>query len=305
LATKTIEKIRRYTLRPVCRKYRIILAWRFGGTDSSAFVDSGFDKLTNVDDVDMLEKEERIGRKARWVRKECVEIRLSIDFLCSTTLAPLLRWWRNGEPWTSFPGSMPFDKSQRMLSHSGDELRPSISHPRSGLQNRLIAYCIRRGVMMISQSLSLGPSNQVVGLCLNVDRSCNGDVQVDTQLGCVGRPLLSFTCPVRITDMKNAEEKQGQLIVCIDRGAVNLGSTQSGGNFAGLPCSWASFGAREEHRADAIMRLFTTLPHSSSRLALASVSMDAHAPFTTVHSRLLKFVGEQRVNHATDSGMRK
>ena len=36
----------------------MILAWRFGGTGSSAFVNSGFDRLTNVDDVDMLEKEE-------------------------------------------------------------------------------------------------------------------------------------------------------------------------------------------------------------------------------------------------------
>lgn len=37
----------------------MILACRFGGTDSSAFIDSsGFDKLTSVDDVDMLEKEE-------------------------------------------------------------------------------------------------------------------------------------------------------------------------------------------------------------------------------------------------------
>lgn len=47
--------------------------------------------------------------------------------------------------------------------------------------------------MMISQSLSLGPSNQVVGLCLNVDRSCNGDVQVDTQFGCIGRPLVGWS----------------------------------------------------------------------------------------------------------------
>ncbi|KAH0281824.1 hypothetical protein KCU91_g123, partial [Aureobasidium melanogenum] len=104
LATKTIEKIRRYTLRPVCRKYRMILAWRFGGTGSSAFVNSGFDRLTNVDDVDMLEKEEyeffsvivttclslpfsklrleqsrydtnrKTNWQAQWVRKECVEV---------------------------------------------------------------------------------------------------------------------------------------------------------------------------------------------------------------------------------------
>lgn len=36
----------------------MILACRFGGTDSSAFVNSGFDRLTSVDEVDMLEKEE-------------------------------------------------------------------------------------------------------------------------------------------------------------------------------------------------------------------------------------------------------
>ncbi|KAH0281777.1 hypothetical protein KCU91_g126, partial [Aureobasidium melanogenum] len=36
------------------------------------------------------------------------------------------------------------------------------------------------------------------------------------------------------------------------------------------------------------------LPHSSSRLALASASMDAHGPSATVHSRLLKFVGKQQ-----------
>ncbi|KAH0281745.1 hypothetical protein KCU91_g124, partial [Aureobasidium melanogenum] len=40
---------------------------------------------------------------------------------------------------------------------------------------------------------SLGRRFQVVGLCLNVDRSCNGDVQVDTQLGCIGRPLVGWS----------------------------------------------------------------------------------------------------------------
>lgn len=53
-----MEKIRRYTLRPVCRRYRTILACRFGGTDSSDCVNSGFDRLTSVDDVDMLDERE-------------------------------------------------------------------------------------------------------------------------------------------------------------------------------------------------------------------------------------------------------